>query len=76
MVLETALVVQSLRLCASSTGGVGSIPGWGTEILYALWLGQNLKQEASGLVRVSVRLPRCFLRTLAALLGVEETSAH
>ena len=28
----TILVVQWLRLCASSAGGMGSIPGWGTRV--------------------------------------------
>ena len=50
MVLETSLVVQCLRLCASNAGDVGSIPGRGMEILYALGLGQNLKQETGGFV--------------------------
>ena len=30
-----SLAVQRLRLCASSAGGVGLIPGWGTKIPYA-----------------------------------------
>jgi len=30
--LGTSMVVQWLRLCASNTGGVGSIPGWGNKI--------------------------------------------
>ena len=29
----TSLVVQWLRLCASTARGPGSIPGWGTKIL-------------------------------------------
>ena len=32
----TSLKVQWLRLCASNTGVVGSIPGWETKIPYAL----------------------------------------
>ena len=28
----TSLVVQWLRLCTSTAGGMGSIPGWGTKI--------------------------------------------
>ena len=31
----SSLVVQWLRLCTSSEGGSGSIPGWGTRILHA-----------------------------------------
>ena len=33
--LGTFLVVQWFRLCASTAGAVGSIPGWETKILYA-----------------------------------------
>ena len=33
--LETSLVVQWLRLCPSTAGGTGSIPGWGTKIPHA-----------------------------------------
>ena len=36
----TSLVVQ-LRLCASSAGGTGSIPGQGTKIPYAVWRSQK-----------------------------------
>ena len=31
----SSLVVQWWRLCTSSAGGSGSIPGWGTKILHA-----------------------------------------
>jgi len=34
-------VVQWLRLCASTVGGMGSIPGQGTTILSAAWHGQK-----------------------------------
>ena len=30
--LRTSLAVQWLKLCASTAGGAGSIPGWGTKI--------------------------------------------
>ena len=33
----TSLVVQCLRLHASTPRGTGSIPGWGTKILHAVW---------------------------------------
>ena len=33
--LGTSLAVQWSGLCASSVGGEGSIPGWGTRILHA-----------------------------------------
>ena len=37
----TSLVVQWLRLHASNAGGVGSVPGWGTEIPYAMGYGKK-----------------------------------
>ena len=37
----TSLVIQWLRLCASTAGGAGSIPGQGTDILHAAWCGQK-----------------------------------
>ena len=40
---ETSLAVQWLRLCASTAGGVGSILGWRTKILYAAWYSQTTK---------------------------------
>ena len=36
VVIGTSLVIQWLRLCASTAGGVGSIPGQGPEILLAM----------------------------------------
>ena len=39
--LGTFLVVQWLRLHASTAGGMGSIPGWGTKIPQAMGWGQN-----------------------------------
>ena len=39
----TSLVVQKLRLCPSSARGVGSTPGWGTEIPRAVCHGQKMK---------------------------------
>ena len=37
---ETFLAVQWLRPCTSSAGGSGLIPGWGTQLPYALRYGQ------------------------------------
>ena len=34
-------MVQWLKLCASTVGGAGSIPGWGTKIPHALWYSQK-----------------------------------
>ena len=39
----SSLVVQWLGLCASTTGGMGSIPGGGTKIPHAAWCGQKKK---------------------------------
>ena len=42
----TSLVVQLLRLCASTAGGTGLIPGLGAKIPHALWAEhQNIKQK-------------------------------
>ena len=39
--METSLVVQWLRLCASTAGDVGLIPGWGTKIPHAIGHSQK-----------------------------------
>ena len=36
-----SLVVQWLRLCTSTAGGMISIPGWGTKIPVASWCDQK-----------------------------------
>ena len=38
-------MVQWLGLCASTAGGTGSIPGWGSKILHAAWHGQKNKRK-------------------------------
>ena len=38
---RASLAVQWLRLCTSTTGDMGSIPGWGTKILHAALSGQK-----------------------------------
>ena len=40
-----SLVVQWLELWASTAGGTGSILGWGSKILHALWHGQKKKKK-------------------------------
>ena len=39
-------MVQWLRLCAATAGGMGrgSIPGWGTQIVHATWHDQKKKK--------------------------------
>ena len=39
----TSLAVQGLRLCASNTEGMNSVPGWSTERPHAEWHGQKKK---------------------------------
>ena len=39
----TSLAVHWLIVCASTAEGVGSIPGWGTKILHAVWCGRKKK---------------------------------
>ena len=41
----TSLVVQLLRLHASTAGDVGSIPGQGTKIPHAMEHGQKIKNK-------------------------------
>ena len=41
--LRTSLAVQWLKLCASTAGGTGSIPGRGTKIAHATWRDQKKK---------------------------------
>ena len=45
MSVGTSLVVQWLRLRASTAGDAGSIPGWGTKILHAAWCSQKKKKK-------------------------------
>ena len=40
----TSLAVQCLRICTSTAGGTGSIPGWGTKVPHAVWCGQKKKK--------------------------------
>ena len=42
---ETSLVVQWLRLQASTARGMGSIPGQGTKIWHAVWCGHKRKKK-------------------------------
>ena len=44
-VIGPSQVVQWLRVCTSTAGGMGLIPGWGTRILYTVWLGKKQKKE-------------------------------
>ena len=44
--LGTSLEVWWLRLCLPMRGGVGSIPGWGTQVLHATKPTKGNKTEA------------------------------
>ena len=46
----TSLVVQWLRLCGSTAGGVGLIPGWGSQMPHCAAL-PHLRQKKGGGVR-------------------------
>ena len=41
----TSLVVQWWRLCASTAGSMGSIPGWRMGIPHAMWHEQKIKKK-------------------------------
>ena len=41
----TSLVVQWLRLCSSTSGGLSSIPSHGTKISHATWHDQKNKKN-------------------------------
>ena len=43
--MGTSLAVQWLRLCASTAGAVGLIPGWGTKIPRAAQCGPTKKKK-------------------------------
>ena len=40
-------MLHASLLCAFTTEGSGSIPGWGTKIPQAMWCGQNKKNPPS-----------------------------
>ena len=42
---RNSVVVQWLGPCASTAGGMGSIPGQGTKIPQAAWCGQRKKKR-------------------------------
>ena len=51
---RTSLLVQWLGLLASTTQGVGLIPGMGTKIPHAMWCGQKKKDALSAHLWLSV----------------------
>ena len=57
---ETSLVVQCLRLCASTARGMGSIPGWGIKIPHDAKLSQKKKKKKFGNVFTKTDVPGCL----------------
>ena len=61
----TSLVVQWLRLCASTARGASSIPGWGTKIPHAAQPKKKKKRDRSNCsvlcVCVCVCVCVCFM---------------
>ena len=51
VVQGNCLVVQWLGFHASSVGGMGSIPAWGTKIPHSPWCGQGKKRRRCGTYR-------------------------
>ena len=45
-------MVQWLRLCVSSAGGTGLIPGWGNKNPQAVWLGPNKQTKAKNHLQI------------------------
>ena len=43
--LGNSLAFQWFGLRASTAGGMGLIPGWGTKILHAAWLAKRKKKN-------------------------------
>jgi len=41
--MGTSLAVQQLRFCASTAGGVGSVPSWGAKSLRTTQCSQKIK---------------------------------
>ena len=42
--MRTSLAIQWFKNHASNARGIGSIPGWGTKILYAMWYSPKNKK--------------------------------
>ena len=54
----TSLAVQWLRFCASTAGGVDSIPGQGTKIPHAAWPHTLLKRKRRLKENLTLIIPR------------------
>ena len=71
-IYRTSLMVQWLRLCPSTAGGKGLIPGWGTKILLATQCGQKKKLKW----RYKCLPSPGLLRKGAVLLGTRPGRTH
>ena len=60
-------MVQWLRPCASTTGGTGLIPGWGTMIPHAMRRGQQKK-----VLEELLKLGRGYMEVRYTLLSTLE----
>ena len=61
MILQGLSWFQRLRLPASTTGSMESVPGWGTRIPYSLWCDQ--KKEKNGLKKKKPQQYQVLART-------------
>ena len=76
-------MVQGLRLCASTAGGTGSIPGWGTKMLHATSMAKktNKQKDLPEVLNVCVCMCVCvwgrWLGLVEAIIlgGTEERRA-
>ena len=66
---EPSLMVQWLRLHASTAGVTHSIPGWGTKIPYALWNSQKINKNK----RVDMLKKKMYILKVRYLTSSSET---
>ena len=77
-VLNTSLA-KWLRLCASNAGGIGSMPGQGTEILHATWPKRKKKKKLSNPACTKLichQQIESILRIMTILLIIKLNSTH
>ena len=71
IVFATSLTVQWLRLCAYIAGGVGLIPGWGTNIPHAVRCGQKKNhQKTKTVLRLKLRLSNTLYKLNEVTIGL------
>ena len=71
--IGTFLVIQWLKIHASTAVGTGSIPGWGTKIQHALWCGQKIKTRNTKLINLSSLLCHWWLKRDNTVFSLEFT---